>query len=714
MNKNKFLFQLKVMKVWQAFKVYRAAKRFKRARMNSLRVSRGERARYPWYEECWTWMMECCPTNRLLRRLCSSGTIENFTLKSCFGFGVGVLSATAMFFFFLNQLNCNPRITSILSCLIGALFANGLAFSHECRCMTMLAVPQLFSSRGRVVLLAYTYILVMSGPTKNALRNANILVSSLNCGQELVVKQTKAILKAIFAPLVVIVDAMRDILKALKSFAIQVKEAFIAIRDLFLEIIEAIKTIFEWLMRIVSVCSSRYGSPYNRCLRAFDDAKEDCMGKMGAFSFLCNIVSSVQFVCEVARIVDLLCSLPKAIKTGIIEPLKEHLQVFTRYMYYQFYVNVTFVHYYNYSLEQSKSFSEIRGDIAQEIKHRTEWITAFIDWSDLGLAFVFFILIFKAYVYRLRYKKADHFDNKYISSDFVSMDDRRAIMGKETVLPLTKRERRKYVSTFSVRMVAAEKKKLSVSGMALLTSGIQMALYIILDYSLYHLLIIIRFYGKIQSKGRLPSGIQLEVKGSGVLADMYRQIITQFDPLMSTVPEFDTTECLPDPIPIDLDKYQKIGFLYILCVLMVFTESYGLRLRHIICSLFYPEREKLRTVWLYNKILRSRGGIRKYLRRKLRRKFYGDDTTEQVSLVWRLINRYTLLWKLLKFFGFVKQYCLVCNEVADDSFRRCMIPGCKGLYCLSCFEELDGLCTLCMNPVCYGDFSDLSEERLDI
>lgn len=53
-----------------------------------------------------------------------------------------------------------------------------------------------------MALMAYTYILVMSGPTKNAMRNANILVETMNCGQEIIIKQTKAILKSIFAPLV--------------------------------------------------------------------------------------------------------------------------------------------------------------------------------------------------------------------------------------------------------------------------------------------------------------------------------------------------------------------------------------------------------------------------------------------------------------------------------------------------------------------------------
>lgn len=40
--------------------------------------------------------------------------------------------------------------------------------------------------------------------------------------------------------LTAIVDVMREILRALKDFARQMKEAFIAIRDLFLEISEFI------------------------------------------------------------------------------------------------------------------------------------------------------------------------------------------------------------------------------------------------------------------------------------------------------------------------------------------------------------------------------------------------------------------------------------------------------------------------------------------
>ncbi|KAF8795729.1 DC-STAMP domain-containing protein 2 [Argiope bruennichi] len=547
--------------ILRAYKLKRAVKRLKRAKENALRIHHGKRPRYPWYEELWTWFLEClknnfcktfCPcclhpqmrkedgvnTESFFRRPCLAGSFENLTLRSFFGFLFGLLLTTAIFFFLLYQLNCSPRITTFICCVLGVILTNALAFKPEVRCIVLLALPSLFSSRGRTVLIAYTYILVMSGPAKNALRNANILVNTLNCGQEIVIKQTKAIMKSIFPPF----DRMP------KNSIFQLQYS-----------VNAIKVVFQWLQSIVEVCTSKYGSPYQRCTKAFDDAIEDCEKKMGAFKFLCYIVSAIKFVCEIARIVDLLCLISKAIKIGIIEPLKEQFKNFARQMYNEFYVNVTFVHYYNYSLEQSKSFQEIRGDIQEEIKHRMDWLTAFIDWTNLGMAFFFLLLIFNACVYRIRYLTADHFDNVYITFHVRDIDERRAAMDKETILPLTVRERRRYVSTFSLRMAASERRKLMVAGSLLLLSALHAGIAMLLDYSLYQLLKMMNFYGHLEAKTQLPTVIQIQVKGKGVMADMYRQMVTQFDPLMKSTPDFDFSDCLPNPVPLDLEKYQLIG-----------------------------------------------------------------------------------------------------------------------------------------------------------
>ena len=57
---------------------------------------------------------------------------------------------------------------------------------------------------------------------------------------------------------------------------------------------------------------------------------------------------------------------------------------------------------------------------------------------------------------------------------------------------------------------------------------------------------------------------------------------------------------------------------------MVIFEAYGLRLRRYIMSKHYPERERVRAVWLYNHILRRRGGFKKFLSKNKKKDGQGD------------------------------------------------------------------------------------------
>lgn len=56
-------------------------------------------------------------------------------------------------------------------------------------CIVFLTLPQLFSKRGRQALLAYAFILAITGPAKNTLNNMGILSESLACGQVIILKQ---------------------------------------------------------------------------------------------------------------------------------------------------------------------------------------------------------------------------------------------------------------------------------------------------------------------------------------------------------------------------------------------------------------------------------------------------------------------------------------------------------------------------------------------
>ena len=66
----------------------------------------------------------------------------------------------------------------------------------------------------------------------------------------------------------------------------------------------------------------------------------------------------------------------------------------------------------------------------------------------------------------------------------------------------------------------------------------------------------------------------------------------------------------------------------------LYTFSSCHRVQHSIMAHFYPWREKERAVWLYNSILRQRGGVARWLRRNLRRrKILGGSSLYALSTV---------------------------------------------------------------------------------
>ena len=59
--------------------------------------------------------------------------------------------------------------------------------------------------------------------------------------------------------------------------------------------------------------------------------------------------------------------------------------------------------------------------------------------------------------------------------------------------------------------------------------------------------------------------MKLRVEGKGIMADMYRAIISNMDPRSGKAMTLDTTPCLPKGSEPDYAKYKTIGQYYNLC-----------------------------------------------------------------------------------------------------------------------------------------------------
>ncbi|CAH1790156.1 unnamed protein product [Owenia fusiformis] len=725
---------------YKAYKFKEGMEKVKQAKINAERARQGLPPIRPWYEDCYinctegirdTIMRAFCPcciydrerhlkqqkgSNNVIGRLLIDGTYENDLLKSIFGFMSGVALTYLMLWFMIEYMKMTVFASTICAIIAAIILCGGLAFSLNVRCVVLLMLPGIFSSKGRALLLTYVFVLVMTGPVQNFTHNVRIMSESSTCGQEVAYNLTKEVVKESLSPVHGIIDAIRNVIQGMMNLAEALRKAFLAVVQVFAEVGAAIKRVFAWIGAQVNVCNEAMGEPYAKCTESFDSAYTDCKEKLGVFDFLCEIPKAFRGICNIARIGELLCHIMKTVKKFFVDEVGGRINKAVHDVYEMFYVNVTLVYHYNLTTEQTKSFTDIRDDILAEVRSRTDTMMKVLNIANTAMAFMILWLFVKAILYRKKYLTQDKFDNFYLTFNLRDIDERREEMEKETILPLKGREKWTYIKTWSVFMAKPEKRKLVKGIIMLIGSSMHVMFYMFCDYGLYHILWLIQNHTRMLTEQPIPGRLRMHVDGKGVLADMYRELITTFDPMSKdTTERLEAKGCLPNASAPDYKLYQLISSILSLCFVLVIVEAYGLRLRHVIAGCYFPQREKQRAVWLYNHILRCRGGLLFFIRRQLRRKYMGDTTVKKHSIKSRLSHQFPLIGKLMKCFGYERKFCLSCGapgKLSDyEGFKHCDNQDCDAVYCNDCFEELNNICTVCMKPVDYGDYSDFSEER---
>ncbi|XP_013388561.1 DC-STAMP domain-containing protein 2 isoform X2 [Lingula anatina] len=664
---------------WKAYQVKRGMDKMAQAKIDAERELAGLPPLRPWWKDCiintFTWTRETCfkalcpcciydrrrhkwkkkAANTCLSRLCIDGTYENDLFKS-------------------------------------------------------------FLGKGRTFLLAYCFVLIVNGPMHNFSHNIQVMSQSAACGQLMAENATKEILAEAMQPVKGILAPIRQALRGLTQAADRLRKAFQAMKQLFQNIVDAIKRLFKWLADMVNICNHNMGRPYRQCKKVFEIVVKKCRENAIANAFgLCSLADKFSVVCNIARVGEFLCKLTELVQQLIVKKVQTSVQTAVQNVYEMFYFNVTLIHHLNYTITQSKTSKEIQRDIMNEIKSWVKPFESMMDFSSFAIAFMLLWLFIKAMLYRRNYLTKDKFDNFYVTFNLRDIDERRQEMERETILPLNWKESSKYITTWSPRLAKPEKKKL-VRGLIMLAGSFMHAsFYMYCDMGLYTLLDLIRTHAELKTHSEVPHTIGLHVQGNGAFADMYRMLISTFDPIGRIGLEIDTTPCLPNPSPVNPYIYKEILFIWATCILLVLLEAYGLRLRHVIVGCYYEKREKERAIWLYNHILQQRGGFLKFLRRQLRRKYEKEEAIEKISIRSRLASQYPILGKVFKYFGYERKYCLCCGQPGKpddmDHFKHCSTSDCKAIYCQDCFTDINNMCTVCMNPVDYCDFSDFSEER---
>ncbi|KAL4235200.1 DC-STAMP-like protein [Mactra antiquata] len=691
-----------VKEVIRAIKIKMMLNRLSKAKENALRELIGLPPKMSWYDECSSTLTSCikdkfCQTftpccmydvNRHLKR---PSCWTSPTFREFLGFIGGII---------MTLLMDIPAEIACTGCIIaGFILTLTMAFSDNIRCLVLLMLPQFFSGKGRMLLLIYALFLAMNHPLNNVRSNINVMSQSATCGQEMALNGTKELVKAAMAPMQSIMDSVKEVLSKLVDFANMMKKTYNVLKQTVSEIGSTIRRVGQWLASMVDRCNDTMGKPYRKCQAAFDRAVQNCKDDLGILGGICEIAGGFDVLCNIVRVGELLCLIVDAIKNLIESAVDLPTQRVLSSAQEMFYFNVTIDYHFNFTMKQSKSYTKIKDEISMKILSDLDGVLILVRiLRNLMFITAFFIII------KTRWLSEDRYDNIYITFIVRDLDERRKQNNKPGILPLNYDEENKYIDSLSGRMIPRELKKLAFGLVIYIVSMFNAAFYLLCDVGLYAALRLIETNFGVLSQPPVPAHTKMHIDGNGPMSDMYKSVIGMFDPLTDTTKsKVDVAPCVPHPTKPDWGVYRVIGAIYVLCLILTIGEAYGLRLRHVIMACYFQKRERARAIWLFNHILKTRGGILENARETMKKNKMGQVDTQHISLKGRLAASYPICDKILRCFGWERKSCLYCGREGkpDDYFHfiHCAFYDCDAIYCIECYADLDNICAVCDNNV---------------
>ncbi|XP_057280106.1 DC-STAMP domain-containing protein 2 isoform X3 [Pezoporus wallicus] len=366
--------------------------------------------------------------------------------RSACGFVLGIALASLYGALVLLAQGHNIWYCLITTIGLGALLGLGMAFSAKAQVTVLLSLPQIFTQEGKMLMLLLALTMAVQGPCANVLHNFSRAAESLSCGAELALNQTAERLQRAQEPLINFLSKIKEIAQEAKAVGDRVRKFFRSIMDAVSHVARALHNVWLWLASIGRVCNKELGSPFYRCLRLFEEAKDNCERAIPFLFFLCYIITAFKPLCGLANVALVFCIIPQYIQnfiqTNVATSLNNALDRVRR----EFEFNISAVHEFDISFNASKSLGEVALDIMEGVSQSMEptrrILGLFLNVSFLAILYMYF----KALRYRHRYLQDETFDNIYITRRFMELDQLRAEQGKPTVLPLTARECGLYIS----------------------------------------------------------------------------------------------------------------------------------------------------------------------------------------------------------------------------------------------------------------------------
>ncbi|KAJ8353789.1 hypothetical protein SKAU_G00213560 [Synaphobranchus kaupii] len=218
-------------------------------------------------------------------------------------------------------------------------------------------------------------------------------------------------------------------------------------------------------------------------------------------------------------------------------------------------------------------------------------------------------------LYLRRYYSNRKFQNTFITSKFIQYDKKQKAEGKPHVLPLTKKEAKRYTAIPSLGLTIKEGKIMLKFYIPLLTNLLLWVLFIGIDALLYWFILVIRKHLEELEPFHVP--LVMNAREDIFVLDIihvsgrYKKGDFSF-----SVALFEK-ECLPEPSLLLYQSVIPLAVILVILVILGLLSSKLMQLKLLVSSEFYGDNADERVEYLHAKILRSRSKTKFYELRHL-------------------------------------------------------------------------------------------------
>ncbi|XP_032599000.2 DC-STAMP domain-containing protein 2 [Drosophila grimshawi] len=582
-------------------------------------------------------------------------------------------------------------------------------YNRTTRSIGALWVPLVAGCRGQVLIIAIAFVLAVAGPMMNIIRNVEIMVYTLSCGQTLLRNALTPMHEIMGQPVYAIEDAVYYCLSQVRRIMQRLDVALRHLETPILRMHAGYQSCDAWLQHQQSWFDTQMGSPYDRCLGAGTLSIQECEYKFkDQRKAICNISNRFEWFCANLKALPSFFDTHLKEQQAVVDHIFKTPMQSTAQIRGLFEVSITFDHNTSSSDDRHHLSNELELEMDKELQLHMKHLQFTFIWLEFVILLLIVLIILRSIYYRWSYLGSANFNNVYLTSQFTKFNNRMQLKYGNNDLPMIALKAKKYGFLGSCRILPSELSYMFRSVMFLIIASLQLFTICFVDHCLYSMLAMMAYQSHQTAELQPPVYTKLIIKNGGFISGVLRNLTTAFEPLTKNL-IVDIQRCFPLPSFPNYFHYFHIIVLCMLAWLLVLLEPFSIRLRHRMLDAMYQRNAEQRAAFLFRHLQIRKDSFIKPARRRARsQNIYAYENRISKVLTQCSSCLYRLSYGCLG--AYRGKYCTICNmSLTKDDCVACDTKGCRGVYCQSCFLESNCQCVLCNPRVRYGDSSDISD-----